>query len=147
MKNAYIWIGGIALVLASATDVLAVVGRHIGVPLRGSIELVQAFILVAGGIALIIATHAGSHARVHILADRMSPPWKARVERVAAALSALLICAFLAGGLWIAADLWGSQEVSELLHLPYRVLRIICNVCLLLVLLAWLRKVLGRERP
>ncbi|MBO9669902.1 MAG: TRAP transporter small permease subunit [Sphingobium sp.] len=147
MKSIHIWIGGMALTLACATDLLAVLGRHAGIPLRGSIELVQACVLVAGGIALIVATAAGSHARVHILVDRMAPVWKERNGRASSLLGAALTAASLAGCLWIASDLWYSQEVSELLHLPFRLLRIICNICLAIVLVAWLRKAVGRSRP
>lgn len=146
MKNALIWLGGLALLLACATDTLAVIGRHVGIPVRGSIEIVQACVLVAGGIALIIATQAGSHARVHLVIDRIGTDWRRRINRTSALLGALFILASLVGCLWIASDLWNSQEVSELLGLPYRALRIIGNLCLLLVALAWLRKALERQR-
>ncbi|MBO9580420.1 MAG: TRAP transporter small permease subunit [Sphingobium sp.] len=147
MRKALIWIGGLALLMACATDVLAVIGRHTGFPVRGSIEVVQACVLVAGGVALIIATHAGSHARVHLVIDRIGIRWRQRINRASALLGALFTISLLAGCLWIAADLWNSQEVSELLNLPYRVLRAICNLCLLLVALAWLRKAWERGRP
>ena len=147
MKTILIWIGGIALALACVTDVLAVAGRHVGIPVRGSIEFVQACVLVAGGIALILATDSWSHARVHIFADRMSPRWKNRLNRSSALLGAVLTLAFLSGCLWIASDLWNGQEVSELLHIPFRLLRIICNLCLILALAAWLRHTFGRARP
>jgi TRAP-type C4-dicarboxylate transport system permease small subunit len=141
-----IWIGGLALLLACATDVLAVIGRHIGIPVRGSIEIVQACVLVAGGVALIIATQLGSHARVHIVVDRIGLDWRRRINRASALLGALFIVASLIGSVWIAGDLWNSQEVSELLGLPYRVLRFIGNLCLFLVALAWFRKAWERER-
>ncbi|MBO9726964.1 MAG: TRAP transporter small permease subunit [Novosphingobium sp.] len=141
-----IWIGGIALLAACATDVLAVIGRHVGLPVRGSIELVQACVLVAGGVALIIATQAGSHARVHLVVDRIGPDWRRRINRASALLGALFAVASLVGCLWIAIDLWGSQEVSELLNLPYRLLRMVCNLCLALVALAWLRRAWQQER-
>ena len=146
MRNALIWIGGLALLMACATDSLAVIGRHVGVPVRGSIELVQACVLVAGGIALIIATQVGSHARVHLVIDRIGLDWRRRINSMSALLGTLFTLASLVGGLWIASDLWNSQEVSELLNLPYRVLRIVCNLCLFMVAIAWLRKAVDWER-
>lgn len=146
MRNTLIWIGGVALLIACATDVLAVIGRHVGVPVRGSIEIVQACVLVAGGIALIIATQVGSHARVHIVVDRISEVWRRRINRASALLGALFIVASLIGCLWLASDLWNSQEVSELLGIPYRALRIVGNLCLFLVALAWLRRAWERKR-
>ena len=35
------WIGGAALLAAMSIDTLAVIGRYIGLPLRGSIELIE----------------------------------------------------------------------------------------------------------
>lgn len=145
MRNVLIWIGGLALLVACATDVLAVIGRHVGIPVRGSIELVQASVLVAGGVALIIATQVGSHARVHLVIDRIGLDWRQRINRASALLGALFITCTLIGCLWISVDLWNSQEVSELLGLPYRVLRLIANLCLLLVAIAWLRKAFERK--
>lgn len=141
LRNLCIWIGGIALLAACATDVTAAFGRHFGWPVRGSIELVQAFILVAGSMSLVVATLAGSHACVHILVDRMGPASRLWIDRFSALLGLVFYAALLAGCLWIAADLWNAQEVSELLGLPYRLLRAFCNVALLLIAIAWIGKV------
>ena len=63
-KTIAIWVGGGALLAATAIDTFAVIGRQIGLPLRGAIELIQAAVLVAGCIALVLATHVDRHARV-----------------------------------------------------------------------------------
>ncbi len=56
-------VGGGALLAAMAIDGLAVIGRHVGWPLLGSIEAVQAAVLVSGCVALLVATRARRHAR------------------------------------------------------------------------------------
>ena len=45
-KRWIIWVGGAAMLVATGTDTLAVLGRNFGLPLIGSIEIVQAAVLV-----------------------------------------------------------------------------------------------------
>ncbi len=127
-----LWIGGAALLIAMATDALAVLGRHIGRPLLGSLELVQAAILVAASTALVAATLAGKHASARLLLDRLRPAALARMERINAVLTLLFFAALAAAQIWIASDLWGSHEESELLHLPYAPLRLVAIAAALL---------------
>jgi TRAP-type transport system small permease protein len=109
------------------------------VPLHGSIELVQAAVLIAGSVALIVATLAGSHARVHLLLDRVSEGSRTLLNRTGSLLAALFFLGLLIGNLWIAADLWGGHEVSEIVGVPYAALRVFANVALAAVALIFLR--------
>jgi len=118
-------VGGIALLLAAATDAVAVIGRHLGRPLLGSIEVIQAAVLVASSVALVIATAERRHAVVHLLVNRLPPGPRNRIGRAGAALGALLAVALLAGAIWIARDMWDGHEESELLRIPYAPLRLI----------------------
>ena len=101
-------LGAFSLLLAMAVDTLAVVGRHIGIPFPGSIELVQAAILVASSAAILSATLADKHARVHLLTDRMKGKPLAVLKRVQTAVGALFFCALAAGSIWIFIDLRGG---------------------------------------
>lgn len=136
LRDVLVWISGGALLAAVAVDALAMVGRQIQLPLIGSIEIVEAVVLFASGGALIIATLDGAHARVNLLLERMPAIWRARVERAHAFVAVLFFAALLVGSLWITVDLWGGQEESELLHIPYRPLRIatVISLAVLLVL-------------
>ena len=136
-------VGGAALLIALAVDALAVIGRHVGLPLLGSIELVQAAVLVSGSVALLVATLAGVHARVHLLVDRLPPGWQRLLLRTGHVLSALLFLAFTAASLWIASDLWQGHEQSELLRIPYRPLRIVAVLATAAVAIAFLRQLLS----
>lgn len=116
--------GGTALLVAMAADAIAVVGRHVGMPLLGSIEIVQAAVLLAAAAAMLVATIRGTHAVVHLLVDRW-PKWLRPWLRAAIGLlSAAFFLALLAGSVWIAVDLWTGHEESELLRIPYRPLRL-----------------------
>ena len=117
-------LGGIGLLFAMGVDAIAVVGRHIGWPLLGSIELVQTGALVAATTAIVIATIERTHAVVHFLIDRMPDQWRERVRIVNALLSALFFILLLVGSAWLALDLWHGHEESELVRIPYAPLRI-----------------------
>ncbi|MEJ2244827.1 MAG: TRAP transporter small permease subunit [Acidobacteriota bacterium] len=119
-------LGGIALLFAMAVDTLAVAGRHIGIPLPGSIELVQAAILVASSAAMLSATLADKHARVRLVMNRMKDGPLVVLKRVQAVFSVLFFCALATGSIWIFLDLWGGYEESEVLRIPIAPLRIVC---------------------
>lgn len=143
MRKAMIWIGGIALLGATLVDVIAVIGRAIGMPQHGSIELSQTAVLVAGALALVAATLAGSHARVHLVIDRLSVRGKDVALRVSALCTAAFFAGLLAGSVWIAADIWAAHEVSELLGIPWRWLRAVANISLAAAVLILIRQALG----
>ena len=140
MKRALIWLGGLALLAATLLDTVSVIGRNSGFAFHGVIELIQAAVLVAGGVALVIATVAEGHARVHLLLDRLPQPRKALAERASALVSMLFFASMLAGSLWLAADLWAAHEQRELLGLPWRWLRLFANLCLAGAVLLLLRQ-------
>lgn len=145
MKRAAIWLGGMALLVATLIDTVAVIGRNAGFALHGAIELIQAAVLVAGGIALVVATLAASHARVHLLLDRLTSPRKALANRLCAGVTALFFAAMLVGSIWLALDLWTAHELSELLGLPWRWLRLFANLCLLAATGLLLRQTFARR--
>lgn len=135
------WLAGGALLVAMLVDTLAMIGRHIELPLIGSIELVQAAVLFAASGALIIATLDAAHARVNLLLDRLTERRRRLLHRAHALAAAVLFAALLAGSAWIAIDLWNGQEESELLRIPYRPLRIAVVLALIALLLMSLRRV------
>jgi TRAP-type C4-dicarboxylate transport system permease small subunit len=142
------YLGAAALLFAMAADAIAVLGRHIGMPLLGSIELVQAAMLVASSAAIVSATMAEKHAVVHLLIDRLSPTARATMYRIHSALCAIFFIALAIGSIWVAFDMRGSYEQSELLQIPYAPLRIISIASVLAVVFVYLwRAGKGRSRP
>lgn len=130
--KAAIWLGGIALLAATAIDTLAVIGRHLGIPVTGSIELMQAAVLVSGALGLTIATIVQSHARVRLFIDRLSPSAQVLADKLSDALSLIFFLALLVGSAWISIDLWDAHEKSEILGVPWRLLRLFANACLII---------------
>lgn len=132
-------VGGAGLLGATAADSLAVAGRHSGFHLLGSIELVQAAVVLLGASAMLIATLTGNHASVHIVTERLSRPAAARLARVASLLSALAFLALAAGSAWVLSDTWSGFEQTELLHIPLRWLRALWVLIALIIAALFLR--------
>jgi len=146
VRKALLLFGGAALFVAVAADGLAVIGRHVGIPLLGSIEVVQAAVLIVSSVALVIATLDRRHAVVHLLVNRLGDGAKARIARAGSLLAALLFLAFLIGGGWIAFDMRGGHEESELLRLPYAPLRLVELGALLAVAIICLAQAIRKPR-
>lgn len=146
-QQGLVLIGGLALLLAMTTDAAAVIGRHVGFPLRGSIELVQAFVLVSGSLAMVLATVSGEHARVHLLVDRVPPRARQVLKRLGLLCGSLLFLALLVACVLLARDVWSGHEESELLHVPYRPLRILAVIAMSVVAALFLKQALTEREP
>lgn len=143
--KAVIWLGGLALLASALVDTLAVIGRHAGFPIPGSIELVQAIVLVTGCTGLVVATLADRHARVRVIVDRLPAVWRGIVDRLSDMLTLAFCCCLLAGSVWLSADLWSGYEQSELLGIPWAALRLFANASLFALGLILLVRILRRQ--
>lgn len=137
-KAAYV-LGSIGLLAATAADSLAVAGRHTGLHLLGSIELVQAAVVLLASAAMLMVTIAGGHATVHIVTERLSPLRAIRLRRVTDLVSAAVFLLLAAGSIWVLAELWHGHEQTELLHIPLRWLRLFWVALAILVALHFVR--------
>lgn len=140
-------VGGFALIAAMAVDFLAVIGRQIGIPLLGSIELVQVLIGISGATALLVATLKDSHAVVRLLLANIDTRHAARLQRVNAFAATLFFLALTAGSAWILLEMRGSHEETELLRLPLWPLRVWIVAALLVTSLLFMRKIWQRSAP
>lgn len=138
-------VGGMALLAATMIDTLAVIGRHVGLPLTGSIELMQAAVLLSGGISLVVAAIERSHAHVSLVVDRLPAGGRFWAGKLADVLTLLFFLALLAGSLWLQFDLWNAHERSEIIGVPWRALRLVANICLALTALILLRRIVARR--
>jgi TRAP-type C4-dicarboxylate transport system permease small subunit len=146
LRTAMIWAGGAALVAATVVDTVAVVGRQAGFAVHGSIELMQAAVLIAGSLALVAASAAGSHARVRLVIERLGQG-RSWFEAVSELLTAVLLAALLAGSVWLAIDLWHSHEVGEITGIPWRWLRLFVNFALAAMIVIALGSLFKDRRP
>jgi len=148
MRAALAWLGGAALLCAAAIDTIAVVGRHTGFPLRGSIELIQPAILLAGSIAILVATLMRAHARVRLVIERLGPALRALADRFSEMATLILLGSLLAGSAWLSFDLWNAHEVSEIVEVPWRWMRLAANLLLVATLaVSAIRLVRGGREP
>ena len=122
------WIGGGALLLAMTVDSASVIVRHLKASIPGSIELVQMAMLIASSCAIVAATLMRQHATVHLLVGRLHGPLRWRLMQggwlLASAFFIFLTCA----GLLAIHDLWNAHEQSDVWHIPYLPLRLVCTL-------------------
>ena len=140
----YIGAGGLLsmMVIESA----AVLGRHIGVPVTGALELAQASIVPAACAAMLVATLQGAHAAVHMLTDRMPPGAQHQVMRAGSVLAGLCFAVLSAGSAWLAFEYWDSFEQTEVLHIPFRPLRAGVTLAAALLSLAFFHRAIRMEK-
>lgn len=120
--------GSAALLCVMLVEAIAVIGRHVGVPVTGALEIVQAAMVPAACAAMLIATLQGAHAAVHMLLEKLAERSRRRFERGTAILAALFFAAMGAGAGWLGVEYWNSYEQSEVLHIPFRPLRLLVSL-------------------
>jgi TRAP-type C4-dicarboxylate transport system permease small subunit len=145
-RGVLFYIGSVGLLGTMAIETAAVIGRRIGMPVTGALEIAQAAIVPAACASMLIATLHGAHAAVHLFTDRMPAASRRIALRGGALLAALCFIALCAGSAWLAADYWNSFEQTEVLHIPFRPLRALVTLAAATLAIAFLRRALSPER-
>jgi TRAP-type C4-dicarboxylate transport system permease small subunit len=138
------YIGASGLMLAMIFEAIAVLGRQFGVPLLGALEIIQAAILLTASASMLSATLAGAHATVHLLVERLSPAAQSVLRRAALAISSAFFGCLAIAAAWLTIEAWNDFEHSELLHIPYRPLRVIVVVMTAAVAVVFAYKAMQR---
>lgn len=138
------YVGSAGLLCMMLVEAVAVVGRRVGIPVTGALEIVQAAIVPAACAGMLISTLRGGHAAVHMLTGRLPQAARRRIEQLGAALAALFFAAMCGGAVWLAMEFWNSYEQSEVLHIPFRPLRMLVALTAAALTLVFLR---GMYRP
>lgn len=133
------YVGAGSLLVATFVETLAVIGRHIGVPLVGALEIMQASILLLASSAMLATTLNDSHASVTLLTARVSERWRIGLRAFANALSAIFFICIAAGALWVMIEVWNDHEASELLRIPFKPLRMISFLAAIAIAFVFLR--------
>jgi TRAP-type C4-dicarboxylate transport system permease small subunit len=144
-RGVLFYVGSAGLLGIMTVESIAVIGRHVGMPVLGALELAQASIVPAACAAMLIATLAGVHAAVHMLTDRMPPAARDLMTRAGALLAAGFFAALAAGAFWLAGEYWNSHEHSEVLHIPFRPLRALVALSALALAGLFLHRALRRK--
>jgi TRAP-type C4-dicarboxylate transport system permease small subunit len=121
--------GSAALLTAMAADALAVLGRHTGFTLPGSIEVFQVAAVVALSCAILIASLNNRHAAVDLLIGKASHETRHVLQVIGYCALALAFALLCAGSIWVAVDLWSTHEITEQLEIPLRPFRLFWIVC------------------
>jgi TRAP-type C4-dicarboxylate transport system permease small subunit len=139
------YIGAAGLLLAVTVEVISVAGRQLSAPVHGALEFIQTAILVTASVAMLSATLANTHATVHLVTSRAPPELKRLLARFAAVLSAIFFIGLAGAGAWLTIEHWNLHEESELLHIPFRPLRILSFLSVVAIAGVFIRRSAGRE--
>jgi TRAP-type C4-dicarboxylate transport system permease small subunit len=117
--------GSAGLLLAMATDAIAVLGRHTGFAVIGSIEIFQVAAVVALSSAVLLVSFMNRHATVDLIVGRASERTKSILAQIGRAALALTFGLIAFGSAWVAADFWPTHEMTEMLAIPLAPFRLI----------------------
>ena len=120
--------GAGGLLVMMLVETAAVIGRRVGLPVMGALEIVQVAIVPAACASMLIATLHGAHAAVHMITDRMPESARRWALRAGSMLAGVCFAALTAGSAWLSFEYWNSFEQTEVLHLPLRPLRILATL-------------------
>ncbi|MGQ9427367.1 TRAP transporter small permease [Gilvimarinus sp. F26214L] len=135
-------IGALALFAALLVISVSVLGRHLNLPLPGSVEVVELLFVLVAASAMLYATVERSHAAARLILDRLPPGPRAVVEKLGILFGIVLWVAITVGNLWLLYDVWTLHEASPLLGIPIVPFRMIftgATAVTLLVLAGQLR--------
>jgi TRAP-type C4-dicarboxylate transport system permease small subunit len=122
------YIGAAGLLAVMLIEVIAVIGRHLRLPLLGALEMAQAAIVPAACAAMVIAALAGAHATVHLVTERLPAHAREWATRGSSLLASLFFAGLCAGSCWLTAEFWNSFEETDVLHIPFRPLRMLVTL-------------------
>ncbi len=138
--------GAGALLAAMLVETVAVIGRHAHLPLTGALEIVQVAIVPAACASMLVATLRGAHAAVHLFTDRMPETLRRRVVLAGATLAGICFTALSVGCAWLTVEYWNSFEQTEVLHIPFRPVRVLVTLSAALLAAAFFRRAFGSEK-
>jgi TRAP-type C4-dicarboxylate transport system permease small subunit len=127
-RGVLFYTGAAGLLAVMLIEVVAVIGRHARLPLLGALEMAQAAIVPAACAAMIIAALAGAHAAVHLVTERLPERTRAWTTRASCLLAGIFFAGLCAGASWLTVEFWNSFEETDVLHIPFRPLRVLVAV-------------------
>ena len=140
------FIGAGGLLAMMLVETAAVIGRHIGAPVMGALEIVQFAIVPAACASMLIATLQGAHAAVHMVLERMPQAAQDWARRLGSVLAGLCFAALSGGSAWLALEYWNAFEQTEVLHLPLRPLRVLITIAAAALTVVFFHRALRRGK-
>ncbi|HEY6123416.1 MAG TPA: TRAP transporter small permease subunit [Steroidobacteraceae bacterium] len=128
-RGVLFYVGATGLLAVMVIEVIAVIGRHIRVPLLGALELAQAAIVPAACASMVIASLTNAHAAVHLVTERVPEHVRGAMARFSAILAGVFFLGIATGSGWLTIEFWNSFEETDVLHIPFRPLRVLVTVC------------------
>jgi TRAP-type C4-dicarboxylate transport system permease small subunit len=128
-RGVLFYVGACGLLAVMVIEVIAVIGRHVRVPLLGALELAQAAIVPAACASMVIASLTRAHAAVHIVTERLPEHVRSGMARFSSILAGVFFSGLATGSCWLTYEFWNSFEETDVLHIPFRPLRVLVTIC------------------
>lgn len=141
------YVGSAGLLTVMLVEAAAVIGRHIGKPLLGALEMCQAAIVPAACAAMMIATLRGAHATVNMLTERLPATAQRWAAIAGSVLAAIYFAALSAGAVWLLQEYWDGYEQTEVLGIPFRPLRLLVALTALVLVMLFLHRAYQSRKP
>jgi TRAP-type C4-dicarboxylate transport system permease small subunit len=144
-RGVLFYVGAAGLLSVMLIEVVAVIGRHARLPLLGALEMAQAAIVPAACAAMVIAALAGTHAAVHLVTERLPEHVRDWTTRASALLASLFFAGLCVASCWLTAEFWNSFEQTDVLHIPFRPLRVLVTISAGALAVIFLHRALRRR--
>jgi TRAP-type C4-dicarboxylate transport system permease small subunit len=141
------FVGAAGLLCMMLVEAAAVIGRHIGMPVMGALEIVQFAIVPAACASMLIATLQGAHAAVHMITERMPQSAQGVALRIGSALAGACFATLTVGSAWLAFEYWNTFEQTEVLDLSLRPLRLLITLAAAALTCVFFHRAVRRKTP
>ncbi|MGH1470322.1 MAG: TRAP transporter small permease [Cellvibrionaceae bacterium] len=122
-------LGAIALVGMIILITISVIGRHLNIPVPGSVEIVEILIVIVASTGILFATIQRSHASAKLFVEHLPARIAHFIERIGLLVGLLIMLTITAGSIWLLIDVWNLHETSHLLEIPIVPFRIFFTAC------------------
>lgn len=134
-------LGIVALAAMIVLITVSVIGRHIKIPVPGSVEIVEMLIVIVASTGILFSTVHKSHAAAKLFVERLPKNIANVFERIGYFIGAFLMVIITLGSLGLLFDVWSLHEETHLLKIPivpFRLFFIACTAMTAIVLIVYI---------
>ncbi len=125
IENGVKIIGAFGLIAIMLAVSISVAGRHLGIPVPGSVEIAELLIILVAASSYIYTSINNKHASASFFVDHVSIEVRKYLARLQTLFAIILGAGLSVGNFWLIVDVWSLDEASFLLGIPIVPFRIV----------------------